>query len=169
MRVTTSQEPLCDFFGHLYGFLGRCFENSSPRLLPPPPKCQCALFSAILSFLWVKHNSGFWGADWRAEPEFTPASHSDSRVFLWSRSGGRMPGSRYERNVLAFLTHPFPPLLFLDLLRKSSLRPRTRGQFLPGGAHCTPNFFCPRSAPRGAGREREQHVLAVLEVFLNHS
>ena len=83
-----------------------------------------------------------------------------------------MPGGWYEGNVsitlVTFLTHPFPHVLFLDLLRKSSLHPRTRGQFLPEGAHPTPRIFNPKSAHLGAGTE-QAHALAVLEASLSHS
>lgn len=77
---------------------------------------------------------------------------------LWVRSGGRLPGGEYEGSVvtitrLTFQTQLFPHVLFLDIVRKSSLHPRTRGRSLAGTLP-TLHIFDSQSAPLGAGTER---------------
>ena len=147
---------------------GECFKNSTPRVqIPDSTPSASIVFLGTSVFLTGKIQ--FWvlrdGLKTESEHLWMKLCHlysCSSQWFcasLWLRSRDRMPGSQSKGNVadiilLIFLTHLFPHVLFLDLLRKSSLHLRTRGQFLPGGAHPMPHIFFLKSVPLGAGSRK---------------
>lgn len=113
-------------------FPGRHWKLSSrrlrtPRVLPPPPGCQCSLSRQVRLWEWNK-DSGFWWRDWGTESErlwMRPFSfHPCPPQWSWRapvvKEWGQDPGSRSRWNGRASPPSPARHRLFLSFIPSPS-------------------------------------------------